>query len=76
MASGKPVDNASRQLTLSTLLVVVATLVIGFTGVALLFDLPVMVPAFGWCLAALMAVYMILAQIMKRIYIKINKEWV
>ena len=69
-------DNASRQLTLSTLLVVVATLVIGFTGVALLFDLPVMVPAFGWCLAALMAVYMILAQIMKRIYIKINKEWV
>ena len=69
-------DRASAQLMLSTALVVIATLLIGFTVVATWFDLPVMVPSFGWCLVILMVVYMVLAQILKTIYIKINKEWV
>ncbi len=68
-------DRASRQLTLSTVLVVIATLLIGFTGLALLFDLPVMVPSFGIWLAILMAVYTVLAQCLKWVYIRINKEW-
>ncbi len=69
-------DRASKELTLSTVLVVAATLLIGFTGIAELFDLPVMVPAFALWLVILMAAYSLLAQILKSIYIRINKEWV
>ena len=69
-------DRASRELTLSTTLVVLATLLIGFTAIALLFDMPVMVPAFGYWLVILMVVYSVLAHILKRIYIRINREWV
>ncbi len=69
-------DRASGQLILSTSLVVLVTLLIGFTVIATWFDLPVMIPSFGWCLLILMIVYMVLAQILKHIYIKVNKEWV
>ena len=64
------------QLSISTLLVVIATLLIGFTGIAVLFDLPVMVPSYLLWLAGLMIVYTVLAQILKRIYMKFNHEWV
>ena len=69
-------DRASPQLTLSTALVVLATLLIGFTAVAGLFDLPVMVPAFGVWLVILMGVYTLLAQALKSVYIRMNREWV
>ena len=69
-------DRASTQLTISTMIIVLVTLLIGFTPVATLFALPVMKPAFGYWLVILMVVYSVLAQILKRIYIKINKEWV
>ena len=63
-------DNASKQLYLSTALVVLVTLLIGFTPIAGLFTLEVMVPAFGAWMALLMVVYMVLAQIMMRFYEK------
>ena len=69
-------DRASRQLTLSTLAVCLVTLLIGFTGIALLFSMPVMPLSFLAWMAALMVVYTVLAQIMKTVYIRINKEWV
>ena len=69
-------DRASRQLSLSTLLVCIVTLLIGFTGIALFFSLPVMPAAFLAWIAGLMIAYTVLAQIMKVIYIRINKEWV
>ncbi|MBR5657842.1 MAG: magnesium-translocating P-type ATPase [Lachnospiraceae bacterium] len=69
-------DRASKQLTISTLAVVLVTLLIGFTAIANLFDLPVMVASFGLWLAGLMVVYTILAQVLKGIYMKKNKEWV
>lgn len=69
-------DRASVQLSISTLLVVIATLLIGFTGIATLFDLLVKVPSYMIWLAGLMVVYTILAQILKRIYMKLNHEWV
>lgn len=50
--------------------------IIGFTAVAGLFDLPVMVPAFGIWLVILMGAYTLLAQVLKSIYIRINREWV
>ena len=66
----------SLMFGISTLAVVAATLLIGFTGIAGFLDLPVMVPSFALWLAGLMIVYTIFAQIMKRIYMKINHEWV
>ena len=69
-------DRASKQLTISTLAVVLVTLLIGFTAIANLFDLPVMVASFGLWLAGLMVVYTILAQVLKGIYMKKHKEWV
>ena len=69
-------DRASVQLSISTLAVVLVTLLIGFTKIAGIFDLPVMIPAFGAWLVVLMAAYTVLAQILKAVYIRINKEWV
>ena len=68
-------DRASIQLTLSTLAVIAVTLIIGFTGVSSLFDLPTMPLSYMLWLAILMVVYMIFAQIMKVIYIKRHKDW-
>ncbi len=68
-------DRASIQLTLSTLAVIAVTLIIGFTGVSTLFDLPAMPVSYMLWLALLMVVYMIFAQIMKVIYIKRHKDW-
>ena len=69
-------DRASVQLTVSTLAVVLVTLLIGFTKIAGFFDLPVMIPGFAIWLVILMAAYTILAQILKAVYIRVNKEWV
>ena len=69
-------DRASLQLNISTIAVVAATLLIGFTQIASLFDLPVMVPSYMLWLAGLMVVYTLLAQLLKRIYMKFNNEWV
>ena len=68
-------DRASVQLTLSTLAVIAVTLIIGFTGVSTLFDLPTMPLSYLLWLVILMAVYMVFAQIMKVIYIKRHKDW-
>ena len=69
-------DRASKQLTFSTLAVCLITLLIGFTGLALFFCLPVMPLTFLAWIVILMVIYTILAQIMKVVYIRINKEWV
>ena len=61
-------DNASKELYLSTALVVLITLLIGFTGIAGFFGLPVMVPAFGGWMALLMVIYMTLASIALKLY--------
>ena len=68
-------DRALVQLTVSTLAIIVVTLLIGFTGIASFFSLPVMPIAYLPWIIGLMAVYMILAQIMKTIYIKRHKDW-
>ena len=54
----------------------IITLLIGFTGIAPLFSLPVMPIVFLAWMAGLMVVYTVLAQAMKVLYIRINKEWV
>ena len=69
-------SKASKQLTISTIIVILLTIAIGFTNVATIFDLKVMPLAYLFWLIGLMAAYLILAQILKKIYIKVNKEWI
>ena len=69
-------DRASMQLTGSTLAVVAITLLIGFTRISELFSLPTMAISYLLWMVGLMVVYTVLAQIMKRVYIKIRKDWV
>ena len=69
-------DRASLQLTFSTLAIVAVTLLIGFTGISGLFSLPTMPISYLLWMVGLMIVYTVLAQMMKRVYIKIHKEWV
>ena len=68
-------DRASVQLSLSTIAVILVTLLIGFTGVAGLFRLPVMPLLYVPWILLLMIVYMILAQLLKGIYIRRHREW-
>ena len=67
---------AGRQLTLSTLAVVIVTLFIGLSRFAYILDMnPIPYSYLGW-LVLLMVVYMLLAQIMKNIYIRRFRKWI
>jgi len=65
----------SKELLISTSLVIVSTLIIGFTSIATVFDMKVMNKEFAVALIGLLLLYTIIAQIAKKIYIKINKVW-
>ena len=68
-------SKSSSQLLISTFAVVLITLVIAFTNIAVVFDLTKMPYQYlGW-LAGLLFIYMVFIQIYKKIYIKRNKEW-
>ena len=49
---------------------------IGFTGISLLFSMPTMEISFMAWMAVLMVIYTVLAQALKVVYIRMNKEWV
>ncbi len=68
--------NASTQLYISSIAVVIITLVIGMTGIANIFDMNTVPYVYGLWMIGMLAVYLILAQIIKKIYIKINGEWI
>ncbi|MBR0386018.1 MAG: magnesium-translocating P-type ATPase, partial [Erysipelotrichaceae bacterium] len=68
--------NASLQLYLSNILVVIVTLIIGMTGIALFFDMGKVPAIYGLWMAVLLSAYLLLAQIIKKLYIKINGEWI
>jgi len=67
---------ASKQLLISSVVVVVITLFIGFTNFASTFDLVKLGSSYLMWLGILMIGYMIIAQVMKKIYIKIHHEWI
>ncbi len=71
-ASGK----AGRELIISTLAVVAVTLVIGMSDLAYILDMKPLPYTYLIYLAILMVVYMLIAQIMKNIYIKRFKKWI
>lgn len=67
---------ASNQLIISTLAVVVVTLFIGLSNFAYILDMNPLPYSYIMWLAILMVVYLLVAQIMKNIYIKRFKKWI
>ena len=68
--------NASAQLYVSTIAVVAVTLLIGMTAIAAVFEMNTVPAGYGLWMLILLLVYLVLAQIIKKIYIKINGEWI
>lgn len=69
-------EKTSKQLTISTGLITIITLIIGFSPIATTLDLGIMTKLYFPWIIILMLIYLFLAQIVKKIYIKINKEWI
>ncbi|HML47080.1 MAG TPA: magnesium-translocating P-type ATPase [Clostridia bacterium] len=65
----------SLPLMLSTVLVSLVALAVGFTGLAVGFDMSPLPPAFGVWLAVLLAAYLTGVQFMKRVYVRRFGEW-
>ncbi len=69
-------SRAGYQLLLSTTAVVILTLVIGLTDLAYVLDMKPLPPSYLLWLAILLLIYLLLAQLMKNIYIKKFKKWI
>ncbi len=68
-------SRSSKQLLISTFAIVLVTLIISFTNIAVVFDLHKMpITYLGWILI-LMCIYVLLIQVYKKVYIKKYKEW-
>ncbi|MEG2379944.1 MAG: magnesium-translocating P-type ATPase [Bacilli bacterium] len=67
---------ASKELLLSSSIVIIITLIIGFTNIAGLFDLTRLPLSYlGWLIIIVVS-YIVVIQIAKKIYIKVNKGWI
>ncbi|VEU80698.1 magnesium-translocating P-type ATPase [Haploplasma axanthum] len=68
-------SNASKSLIISSLIILIVTLVIGFTKLAVTIDMAMLpIKYLPWLLAVLIG-YLVLTQIMKKIYMKKYGEW-
>ena len=67
---------ASKQLNISTIVIILATMIIGFTDISGIFDLKPMPYLYLAWIFILIFIYLIMAQIMKKFYIKKNDEWI
>lgn len=67
---------ASKQLNISTIVIICVTMIIGFTSISKIFDLKVMPSLYLIWMIGLILVYLIMAQILKKIYINKNHEWI
>ena len=65
----------SKELIFSTVLITIFTLIIGFTGIAIIFDLSKMPIAYLGSLFALLTGYFIVTQLFKKIFVKKYNEW-
>lgn len=68
-------SKSSKQLLISTFVVSMITLIISFTDIATIFDLKRLPLQFGFVIIALVLTYAIIIQLYKKVYLKINKEW-
>ena len=67
---------ASKQLNISTIVIILTTMIIGFTDISEIFDLKPMPYLYLSWIFVLISIYLIIAQIMKKFYIKKNHEWI
>ena len=65
----------SKYLVISTFAVTVAALIISFTSIARIFDLAKLPLMYLPWLFVLLIVYAVIIQVFKKIYIKLNKDW-
>lgn len=68
-------SKASKELLLSTLLIVVVAVIIGFTGLAATIDMTQLPLQFAPWLVLLLTGYFAASQVVKGIYIKKHQEW-
>lgn len=68
-------SKSSKSLLISTFLVVLITLVIAFTNIAIIFDLSKLPYLYLAWIGILMTIYALFIQVYKKFYIKKNKEW-
>ncbi|MBQ9280522.1 MAG: magnesium-translocating P-type ATPase [Clostridia bacterium] len=68
-------SKSSKELLISTFLIVAIALVISFTNIAGIFDLSRLPLSYLAWMAFLMAIYILIIQGYKKIYIKKNGEW-
>ena len=68
-------SKSSKQLLISTFLVVIITLIISFTNISSIFDLSKLPAIYLLWIAVLLIMYVVFIQIYKKFYIKSNKEW-
>ncbi|MBR3002191.1 MAG: magnesium-translocating P-type ATPase [Clostridia bacterium] len=68
-------SKSSKQLLISTFVIVVITLFISFTNIATIFDLSKLPYNYLIWIAILMVVYVLLISFYKKIYVKRNKDW-
>ena len=68
-------SKSSKSLLISTFLVVLITLVIAFTNIAIIFDLSKLPYLYLAWTGILMTIYALFIQVYKKFYIKKNKEW-
>ena len=68
-------SKSSKQLLISTAVIVLITLIISFSSIATIFDLSKLpVVYLGW-MVGLMIVYVVFIQVYKKFYIRRNGEW-
>ncbi len=66
----------SLPLAVSTLLVTALALAIGFTGIAVGFDMSPLPHGSGLWLAGILAAYLVCVQLVKRVYVRRYEEWI
>ena len=68
-------SKSSKQLLISTSVIVLITLIITFSDISTIFDLTRLPLIYLAWMALLMVVYVLFIQVYKKFYIKRNKEW-
>ena len=68
-------SKSSKELLISTIIIVILTLLITFTDIAIVFDLIKLPYQYLAWILILMMLYILVIQIYKKIYLKIYKKW-
>ena len=68
-------SKSSKHLLVSTFAITIITLIITFTDIATVFDLSKLPAIYLLWIFVLLCVYALLIQIFKRIYMRVNEEW-